>query len=485
MAAAVTNPFKLTWGTYEIGGTTERLIVGLHRLRSDFQAFEVTLDVLIRGTSDSAFASACSELESEFTKRRNLILFQVGSSTIHTFNPSSSVNTGLNSYARIEKVGTPGADTDRSRLYTVTVGCEKPATDASGRRDATITVEYDAARIRTVTISGVWTAVTSNNATAQYAAQIDSYCSSALSALLPSATFETSSSPVMERTERDDQDKVIRFTRVFREVIKNQSSASLDDTTIKAAMLGWSRSKTQPGDSGGGRVKRLEQIVARFECALDKTQTTDVGAFYRSTVRPFIVSTFESRYAPVQYAIVQEDHGTGDDYRNTLVATMIFRAAIDPTDVIESVQTARIVEDGGKVFTGRWNGRLFSKYADQGIASRRRIGLRAVRVLGSLGPKARVGSGEGSVFGVAFVNPDGSAAAGTLVPGAGVPAGGLGAALGQPGQAGLNGGGGGGGSWHLISNDSAATVKTEGQPDGSQITYTDIVETTVEEYVAD
>jgi len=463
MTAAVTDPFKLTWGSFVVGGTTDKLISGIHRISRDFTTWEITLDVVIRATSDATFATNCAEIESEFSKRRQSIKFEVGSSTIHTFNPTAGTNTGLNSYARVVKVGTPGGDTDRSRVYTITVGCELPASDTSGRRDSSIVVEYDPAQRRTVTISGTWTALTSNGATAQYTASIAAFCSSALGALLPSATFEL----ISQRTQADDQDKVLAFMRMYREVVVAQPSGSLDNANIVEPTFGFSRAIDQPGDSGGGGVKRLETITASFSCYLDKTASTDVPTLYTGTVRPYMITQFETTYAPTQYAIISE-RPTHQPYSNQLFVEIVFQAAIDATDVIESVTTSRIVEGDSVALTGAWTGQFFAKYADQNIGTRRRFGIRAVRVLGALDPKTRIGSGGGTVFGVSFdFAAEGGSSGGSF--------GGL-----QPSD---QGGSSGGTGWVLMDNDSSATVKHLGQPNGDQILITDLVETTVEEYV--
>lgn len=473
MAAAVTNPFKLTWGSYEVGGTTERLIVNLHQVSRSFESWEATFDVLIRGTSDSTFATACSDLESEFSKRRQLILFQVGSSTIHTFNPADGTNTGLNSYARIEKVGTQGADTDRSRLYTVTVGCELPATADSGRRDSPYTIDYLPTRQRVVTFSGTWTASGSNSALAQYQASSAARFSSVLTAIDSGATFEK----VSERLDVDDQNKVLRFVTIYKEEIDEQpGAASVDSTSIVDPMLTFARDAQQPGDSGGGRVKRLETFAVRFTCAIDKTVTQDADTLWRNTIKPYVTSQFTTQFRPTSYALVNVRYVLSL-YTNAFEADLLIQAAIDATDVIESLITSRIVEEGGKVFTGAWTGGLFDKYVDQGFATRRRFGIRAVRVLGSVGPKQRIGKEGGGIFGVSFsgggsVDPSGRVESDPVFGG------------GSPAGSGLPGGqgGGGGSGWHLIANDSAATVKWIGETDGERFAVTDLVETTVEEW---
>jgi hypothetical protein len=426
--------------------------------------FEATFDVLIRGTSDATFATNCAEMESEFSKRRQLLLVQMNSQTVGTYNPADGTNTGLNSYARIDKVGTPGADTDRSRLYTVTVGCELPATDTSGRRDSSLTVEYDPAQGRTVTIAGTWTALTTLNATAQYAAQIAAFCTSALSALLPAGTFEL----VSQRTERDDQDKTLKFSRVFREIYIAQPSGALDNASIVEPKLMFARSKDQPGDSGGGKVKRLEAIHGRFECWLDKTVSTDLATLYTGTILPYMKSELASRFQPVQFAIVSE-RPSFTPYTNQFAVEIEFACSIDPTDVIESALTSMIIENSGVVLTGAWSGGLFDKYVDQGHGTKRRIGKRIVRVLGTLGPKSRLGGG-GTVEGIdGDLKWIGDGGAGGHGSGAGLqPSGG--------GESAKSG-------WILIDSESSATPKWIGQPNGDQIAVTDLVDQTVEEWV--
>lgn len=428
MSAAVTNPFSLTWGAFTVGGTTERLITGLHRLSRSHSAFEVTCDVLIRGTTDAGFAAACAEMESEFSKRRLDFAWKVGTETIE--GGSHSGNTGFNGYARIDKVGTRGADTDRSRLYTITVGCELPSTDTDGRRDSSVVVEYDPSQRRTVTISGVWTAVAGTAATANYLARIDAYCSSVLGGLTPSATFESVNGK--GRMERDDQDKVVRFTRVYREILANQSTATLDNTGIVDPVVTFQRLIDQPGDSG--TVRRVNTIAAHFEAQIDKTVTLDLKALYEGTVRPFILAEFVAGYRPSDYGVVSEAIVLAR-YTNTLSVDLTIRALIDATELLESVEATKIVEDPGIVLTGAWTGKLYDKYVDQGHATRLKFEIRALKLRGRHRPVQRVNG----------ITRDGP--------------------------------------WVLKANESQATVKTIGQPGGPQYDETDIIEQLVWEYV--
>jgi hypothetical protein len=476
MTAAVTNPFKLTWGSFVIGGTTERLIAGITSQSETFTDWSLTLDVFFRGTSDADFATNVAEMESEFTKRRQRILWEVGTETLHDLNPATY--SGLNTYAQINKPGTPGADTDRSRMVSITVGGGKPAGDADGRLNVDMRVDYSPARQKTVTFTGEWTADVDDAlaARAQYEAKIAAYCSSALSGAFSGVTFEAVPS---ETVTSDDQDAKVTFSRVYKEIVVNQPSGSPDFANIVEPSLSLSRSIEHPGDSGGGNVRRLTTISATFSCWLDMENSTDLESLYTTTVLPFIDQAMQDRYSPSQWARVLEQPRV-IPYTNMLEVNVTYQAAIDATDVIESTETVRIAEGTGVILTPAWTGGIFDKYVDQGHATKRRFSIQSVRVLGTLQPQGQQqDSGPGFAQ---FQNPGGGDAFGAFgnVPGFGQfqnPGGGN--AFGAFGVI------GGGGRWVLIDEESSATPKWLGLPGGDQIAVTDMVNQKVEEWVTE
>lgn len=489
MTAAVSRDYSIIWGSFTCGATTERLIHGYPTAttavtedgtKTGMLAFQVS----IRGTSDATFAANCAEMESEFSKRRQRIQFKIGTETFIDWNPTAgaSGNTGFDQTASCEKVGTEGADTGRSRLYTCTLTAVLPNTDTTGRRNMSVSVEYTPSRLKLVTIEGSFTAVTTADATAQYAAQIAAIVTSVLSAV--GGTYDTN--PIHEKTERNDQDKVIEFVRVYREKVFNQSAGGLNHAAVVEDSLNFRRIKSQPGDSRKG-IKRLEDIVVTYGCSVDRNSVTGVDSLeslYDDTVRPHIISTFEaSPYSPSQYAVINEEKIV-DPVQNVIGAALVFRAVIDAQDVIESVERRRIVEDPEVVLTGAWTGKSFAKYVDYGIGTRRRFSIRAIRKLGTHFPIQRIAGANGEMYGEDF-GSGGSGGGGVKIAG---PGGGKIAGPGDqvPGGAGRPGAGGaGGGRWVLIGNDSEANVQTAGQPDGSQFTYTDLIESYVEEWVVE
>ncbi len=468
-APAVTRTMQLTYGTFVVGGTTRYQITGSTQLREEFGVGSFSFNLLVQEDDEGEFQTRCNEIEDEFTKRRQRVLLEIDGNTHKDWNPAT--NTGFNSAAHVAKQGTPGADSGLSRLYSITITVEIPAADNDARQDSQITVEYDEARRRTITIEGVYTANVSplRSATEQYAAVITAYATSVLTGVDAVAKFEL----IGERTKRDDQDKGLDFMRRFHEVIANQSQANLDEANVVEHTLQITQNIPQPGDSGGGGVKRLELFTVSWNCWVDKENTTDLKTLWTGTIRDHIKEEFISRYAPTQFAITDENVALIPS-ANQISATMQIMAAIDPTDVIESIVTSRIVENSGHVFTGAWSGGLFDKYADQGHGARRRFGIRAVRVLGSLKPKQRIGKGGGTLFGVEFKGGAAIEADGDGVRVEADPA---------LGDFGIGGGGAPQSGWIMTDNDSAATVKHLGQPNGDQIMVTDLVEQTIEEWV--
>lgn len=482
MTAAVTREYKITWGTFVVAGTTERILHGPVRVAKAFEQGSISFQVSVRGTSDATFAANCAEMESEFTKRRQRILFQIGASTFLDWNPSG--NTGFDQVATCEKAGTEGADSGRSRLYDVTLTAALPATDENGRRDMRVSVEWTASRIKIVTIEGTFTALTGNDATDQYESQIAALCASVLSGI--GGTYD--SLPINEKTDRNDQDKVIEFVRVYRQKIFNQSAGSLNNAAIVEDSLTFRRAINQPGDSRAN-IKRLEDILVSYACSVDRNQTTDLTALYDDTIRPFLVSTFESEYSPSQKDVVSEEKII-DPVANTIGAAIVFRAAIDTQTTIMSMEKRKIIEDPETVLTGVWSGKFFTKYVDQGIGTRRRLSIRAVRKLGVHYPIMRVGGASGEMFGDDF-GTSGAGDGGGAVDGPGGavagPGDAVGGGAGRPGGGAPGGGGAGGGRWVMVSpgNQSEAMVSTEGVPGEEQITYTDLVESYVEEWVVE
>lgn len=384
MAAAVTDPFSIQWGaSFTVGGTSDYKIVGAVQEEKGFASGSLSFNVLVTAATDALFAAACAEIESEFSKRRLAVLFKVGTETRVSW--SHSGNTGFNTVAMCRKAGTKGADSDRSCLYSVTITAEFPASDASGQRDFTLSIQYLPTRVRLVTITGVYTAVApSTTASAQYAAQIDSYWSS----VKPSGDFER----VGEQTSQDRENKVLTFSRTYAELLENQSSGTLDDTQITNHSLRLARTTMRPGDSLP-ETRRLDGIVAEWSCDVDKEQTTDLATVYTSKVRPHILARALLRFGASRIAIINEARDL-DYTANRITASWQMLAIIGSASVVQSTETTGYAFDGSTVVTPAWDGGVHSKWRDKGHATLRRTRTYSVTYLGDRTARRQPEGGE-------------------------------------------------------------------------------------------
>lgn len=432
MTVAVAREYEITYGTLTVGLGTDYHIVGPVRVDYSFTEGRMGFQVLIASQTKATFEAAIATMEAGFSARRVATTWKLGptgsQTTILTW--SHTGNTGFNSYATVKKAGTQGADSGRSRLFDVEIVVGRPASDAGGRREVSCAIDYDPARIPTATFSGTWTAIPSTSALATYQAAIAAYCSGILSG------FSLSNMELQgETTTPDDQNKIVTFTRTYRQLIANQSSGTLDDSEIVKHTLRFERTTPAPGDSFGS-TRRLEGYVAAFDCWVDKEQTTNLLSVYESKIRPYLKSKFATDFHPIAWGVVDESRALVHT-ENRITATWQIVAAAQGTDFLMSVETVRIVEGAGTIFTPAWEGSIYSKYVDQGHATRQRFTVRSTVRLGDRGtPKQVITSAP--------------------LKGAGA-------------------------NWWIVGNDNAATVKWIGQDD-QRFQVTEIQETIIEEY---
>lgn len=476
-APAVTRIPSFFFGSFEVGGSTVYHITGWPRFEMTVGSAAMGFQICVQEATDAAFKTSCAAVEAAFQQRNvraRLVMTGATTETNPDWNPATG--SGFNTIATCVAAGTPGGDTRYSRIYDIMIRAELPVAADSGLLDVSVAVSWDSSYIRTVVIRGVYRADPGPpilDATAQFSAKIEAACSSILTAVSASASFER----IGQTTDRDRVDKNLAFTRTYLELIANQSSALLDHPSIVKHTIAVERVWMQPGDTGAG-VKRLEEFSVKFGCSVNREVTTDVDALFNGTILPYMKAVFVAHAAPKQYGITAQTYAMLPQ-QNALQAEIRILAAINPTDVIESAISTRLVEHAGIEYTGALTGGIFDKYVDQGVGRRLRFTKRVQRILGSLSPKSRIGGG-GTFEGVSF----GNGGVGTESP---APGAGPGNDDGSGGSinAGLQPSGGGGAKpsgWNVIDNDSGTTNRTIGQPGGPQFAVCDLEEEVVEEY---
>lgn len=390
MTAAIFQQNEITYGSYVVGGSQDARIHGPVQIDWGFGGEVLSFRVLVSAATDSAFVTACQALEDAYRARRVNMTWKHGptGSQVTARTWSHSGNTGFNTTAECRKSGTKGADSNRSRLYDVTLRCEFPADDASGRRDSSMSVDFLPSRQRVVRFAGVWTCLTSGSARSTYNANAPGFFSSALTGLDSGASFEKTAELVQE----DDQNKVITFTCEFTEILEQQSSGTLDNANIVRSTVAYTRTTSRPGDSLA-ETARLEGFVVTFDCWVNKENTTDLATVYESTAKPHLLARLRAQFPIGTLAIIDEQRALLKA-ENRISATLQIMAHVGGSQLVESTETSGYDEAGGTVFTNAWANGIYKKWRDLGHGTRLRVVERLLVKIGEHDVQPRINGAE-------------------------------------------------------------------------------------------
>ena len=497
--ASVDREFKITYGTFIVGGTSapgsERLIDGYLRINKSFVNASVEFDFVISATTENAFKTEIDAVEEAFRKPFQDLLIEQGAETILDLSPST--DTGLNTQPEIIK-SEDNADTGRSRHYTVRVNCEMPADNAPtvGIRESSVNIAYSPARKRQVTFTGVGTAISGTDARAQYESIISTYCTGILATF--GGTYELGEEPL---TQMDYEDKTISFTRVYDELIYSEAG-STDDPAIVRQSFAVTRTRLAPGDSPGHNAKRLVEVTANYDCWLDKDVTQNLRGKWDNTIKEWVYLQIQANYSSGTLAVTNVSPRF--DYTENRISATVSGLIADTTGVISATMTTAIMDQTGVVLIPAWNSNdstRLSKYAYMGPAIITRTTTFTRRVFGNAS-QAAGGAGGGGVInavggGNPLANPMGGGIGFNFPGGGSIPAmsnvnplaNPMGGIIqfqfggGNVNAAGGGGGGGGGAStptWVLISTQDTDTPLEIGIDDYT-FTVTDLQTVTVEQ----
>lgn len=392
----VSREMSVVYAGTTFGGSTARQIDGYTIVEKDYTTAAFEFSFITSASSAAAFATECSTVEAALRKPRQDLSVTQGGSTLLSLKQSD--NTGLDANPSIIKQGDVG-DTGRSRFYHARIEFGLPADNLSlnFRRFSTVNVEYSPERQRTVTITGTYTANSSDGTTgsfAQYLAQIGTYASSVLTGIDSSATWEKIGEPQVERNETD---KVTNFTVVYKEILFAQSLAGLDDTGLVDPRLEIVRTRIAPGDSdsssvgvsggdggtfstGSGGVDtgvmvgganpgntttagvRPTTLTISYSVGIDATVIKGLQSMtekWNTAIRPFLIQQATAA-AGGGIVIMEEAPNFGDLYRNLFSATMIchsYTSSILSQRITVSDQT-----NEGKSLRFVWSGDPYEFY---------------------------------------------------------------------------------------------------------------------------
>lgn len=370
------------------GGSDDYVPTGRYTFTKDYERALLTFEVVVQNDDRTTFLTSEAALVTAYSTPDQSLVVVLGASTRHSFVPGS--NTGFNARPTLRKLGGP-EDTANSAKYECTVAVELPASlsGRAGRRSSTVNVAVGPSGRRSLTVSGTYTALSSNSARAQFEAAVDTYCNGVLSGL--TGTWRLVGTP---SSEADDQNKVIRFSRTYEEIKLARLATHLTaNASIVFPRLLIRRTRSSGEFSQDiGSAQPLIELSADYEASVLFSETTDLSQLYEQVIRPYVVS--EAERVAGGTVVVTSETPTFDPHENRVSATLTLMA--DPgSEFFLSRTTVNESIDKGLIFKPVYDGNPYSRDKYRGHASWVRTLTRTTVGRGSLIVAGRVVSDHG------------------------------------------------------------------------------------------
>ena len=395
----ITRELLVSYGGVTFGGSTARQIDGYSSVEKDYTTAAFEFSFITSATSEAGFAAECLAVENAFRVPRQDLIVTQGAATLLTLKQSN--NTGFDANPTILKQGDI-ADTGRSRFYHVRIEFGLPADNlALGfRRFSTINVDYSPERQRTVTISGTYTANSTDGVTgsfATYLANAPAYFTSVLTGISATSSWDKTGEPQVERNETD---KITNFSATFKEIIFNQSVSSVDDPDLVDPTLVINVQNTAPGDSFGTSIsfggsgiggttspgvnsgsdatvagvppsnpgstgtgpQRPIVITVNYTTGIDNTTVGGLAGIktkWTAAIRPLLIQQVQNVVGSA-VVLIEDTPNYGDLYAFKFSAVMIFHSYV--SNILSQRITVSDSTSEGKKLRHIWDGDPYSYY---------------------------------------------------------------------------------------------------------------------------
>lgn len=368
-----TRAYSVTYGSQVIGGASTDFLL----LKEGFGIFEsyrrarLSFTFIVAGTSSTDLKDNLIAVMDNIRNPKQRL--QIDHPTDwRDYNPTAgaSTNTGFNIVGNVEQVEWEHNGPLMRKMRAV-FDIELPA-DKSGQsgrdENAAVTIQYEENRRKSLVLTGTYTALGANDASAQYAASIAAYATS----VLPSGTWQ--SNPNQESTTRDDDDKNLQFSRQYREITLGQDTGGGDNTSVASQSL-----TVRKVDVGGANTFINNQPTIplslyniSYTAVIDLEVTTNSGlkSLWENTLKAHAIAEANSRLgAPPSGGQVDNVMVQYDPENNIISATFDYRL-LNGSVVVESSMQKEIVDESGLVFVPITTGRPHQYAIDSGPPSR-------------------------------------------------------------------------------------------------------------------
>lgn len=350
---------SITYNGLTLGGTST-----VFRLDGPF-AFEISRDtisleagVLVTGTTEANLLSNEASLVNAFKGAKGSLVVMLGASTRYTF--SHDGNTGMNAQAKANKAGSD-IDSGLAAKYTVSVVMERPwdYSGDNGLRAASITCITGTNNLRTLVVSGQYSATSGSSAKANHDSYATAYCTTWLSA------FSILESDIIEKFENPDKEnKVYDFRRTFVEQGFAKTTSNTYVSTFKDAKLSAFFNQEEYGSFSEESRKPIQGTIiysalVLFPNTINLATPQDLKTFVIANLDPKI-KDYLRNVVPVTGPICFVSRKpTYEPFTNTVSVT--YEVLIYPTSLIEQNVSVEEEVDEGISLTPVWDGQQFSK----------------------------------------------------------------------------------------------------------------------------
>lgn len=395
---AAVDPFTIKYISRQVGGSTAYRLHGPYVIDKSHDTFRLVFEVVVVGTSHASLQGLSEALEDDFSKRMadgdSLTISLNGSTWTYAMG-----TTLLKATASLAKSGNPETDRGFSRAYLCTIEGELPADDAldAGLRDIEVLVDYEPSRQRTVTMRGTYTATTAGNAKARYDSAFAAVAVDYLDAIDNSATWQ-----IVDETGAFDRERTSsgtpaphlwNFTQQYVEVLFKQTTANLtpgvDGSDIKDHRITFTALDSFPGD-GDENARRLQRVIASYDCALDVTQATDLDAAYQNDVKPHVLELFKQNFNPKVFGVEERRRSYDETSKRMSTTVQFIYQPQEGEAIVEVAQSVAFRESRNIDYTPVHDEDEFAAIADPGWATLERVWNRTVIAVGDESPKTRI-----------------------------------------------------------------------------------------------
>src|SRR5262245_28461570 len=373
-------------------------------------------DVIVYGTSQSAFATAISTFETAYRTPFASLTITLGGNTILSAVPGS--NTALDPIASCEVIGGP-PDSGLSRMYRVRIEYGVPALGTNvpgiaGLRDFTSTLSYTPAGRASVTMAGTFTATAAGgDAKAVHDAAIGGLATATMT-YFGITPYQLVGRPALDVSMNR---KTADFVRVYEEIFADQAIANTvirqiftvtrarkgsdyvsQTSGASSGVVGGSSSSRSTGNIGNGpgdypappdtaavadAVPPTERAVT-YEAWIDKTVTTDLVSAW-ATIESWAYGQLATILGTSRFGLMASSPRYEPD-DNKIVATLnIVIPDTDAPALISNVFEQAFQVQPGYDFTPVWSGNPLDAIVNRGQEVTTRTTTRRWRVVGGTG----------------------------------------------------------------------------------------------------